>query len=109
MIEKFNNIPKEGKIFIAGFLLFMLLSYMVGAEKRAKKKQQYQRQKAMYNYSSNYIASYNSGRDHYVSPYTRSDGSYVPGHRRTNSDHYKHNNYSSSGNVNPYTGKKGNN
>jgi hypothetical protein len=34
-------------------------------------------------------------------------GTYVQPHARTNPDRSKANNYSSKGNVNPYTGKKG--
>ena len=37
----------------------------------------------------------------------KSTGTYVAPHRRTVSDRTKHNNYSTKGNVNPYTGKKG--
>jgi hypothetical protein len=34
-------------------------------------------------------------------------GAYVPRHRATNPDHTKRNNWSTKGNVNPYTGKPG--
>lgn len=40
----------------------------------------------------------------YYKPSTRS---YVKGHFKTRSDNLKFNNYSSKGNRNPYTGKKG--
>jgi len=43
----------------------------------------------------------------YVNPYTRSDGTYVPGHHRTAPDSNPHNNYSTQGNYNPYTGQTG--
>lgn len=42
-----------------------------------------------------------------VNGYTRSNGTYVAPHYRSNSDSYKFNNYSAKGNVNPYTGKRG--
>lgn len=45
--------------------------------------------------------------DHYVDGYFRSDGTYVQGHRRTNRDDSFWNNYSSYGNINPYTGRRG--
>lgn len=45
--------------------------------------------------------------DHYVAPYLRSDGTFVQGHFRTDRDDSFWNNFSSSGNVNPYTGKVG--
>ncbi len=43
----------------------------------------------------------------YVKGYTRSNGTYVSPHYRSAPDNSRSNNYSSSGNVNPYTGKVG--
>lgn len=43
----------------------------------------------------------------YVRPYVRSDGTYVQGHQRTAPDSNRYNNYSTQGNVNPYTGQAG--
>jgi hypothetical protein len=48
-----------------------------------------------------------SGGSHRVRSYTKKDGTYVPGHRQTNPDGTKINNWSTKGNVNPYTGKPG--
>ncbi len=45
--------------------------------------------------------------DHYVSPHIRSDGTFVQGHMKTDSDDSFWNNWSSSGNLNPYTGRTG--
>jgi len=42
-----------------------------------------------------------------VNGYTRKDGTRVNSYYRSDSDSRKSNNYSSKGNVNPYTGKKG--
>lgn len=42
-----------------------------------------------------------------VQGYTRRDGTYVAPHMRTNPDGNPFNNYSSRGNVNPYTGQMG--
>jgi hypothetical protein len=42
-----------------------------------------------------------------VHGYTRKNGTYVAPHYRSNRDHSKLNNWSSKGNSNPYTGKKG--
>lgn len=42
-----------------------------------------------------------------VRGYTTKTGRYVPSHYRSSPDHSFHNNYSSEGNINPYTGKKG--
>lgn len=46
-------------------------------------------------------------KDVYVKGYTRSDGTYVAPHYRTSPDSTDLNNYSYSGNINPYTGKVG--
>lgn len=43
----------------------------------------------------------------WVDPYNRRDGSYVPGHYRSQQDNTPLNNWSTRGNVNPYTGEKG--
>lgn len=48
-----------------------------------------------------------SSGEHYVSGYTRSNGTYVAGHHQTNPNGTKYDNWSSKGNVNPYTGQPG--
>lgn len=45
--------------------------------------------------------------DTYVNGYTKKNGTYVEPHYKTNQDESKFNNYSTQGNVNPYTGKQG--
>jgi len=47
--------------------------------------------------------------DVYVNPYYRSDGTYVEGHYRSSPDSSVSNNWSYSGNTNPYTGEVGSN
>lgn len=42
-----------------------------------------------------------------VRGYTRKDGTYVQPHHRSNPDGNPRNNWSTQGNVNPYTGKEG--
>jgi hypothetical protein len=44
---------------------------------------------------------------HSVSGYVKKNGTYVAPHRQTDSDSSRVNNWSSKGNFNPYTGKKG--
>lgn len=44
---------------------------------------------------------------HYVRGYVRKNGTYVAPHHQTNPDSTRLNNWSSKGNVNPYTGKPG--
>jgi hypothetical protein len=46
-------------------------------------------------------------RDVYVRPHVRKDGTYVQGHHRSAPDSNPSNNYSTQGNVNPYTGQPG--
>ena len=46
-------------------------------------------------------------QDVYVKGYYRKNGTYVQPHYRTKPDNSFNNNYSSYGNTNPYTGKKG--
>lgn len=45
--------------------------------------------------------------DTYVNGYTRKDGTYVVPHYRSDPDSSPYNNYSTQGNTNPYTGKRG--
>jgi opacity protein-like surface antigen len=45
--------------------------------------------------------------NHYVNSYTRKDGTYVQGHYQTDPNSTKLDNYSTQGNVNPYTGQAG--
>ncbi|KKR06247.1 MAG: hypothetical protein UT34_C0001G0287 [candidate division WS6 bacterium GW2011_GWF2_39_15] len=45
--------------------------------------------------------------DTWVNGYTRKDGTYVQGHRRSDPDGNFYNNWSTKGNVNPYTGEPG--
>src|SRR4030095_5529277 len=47
------------------------------------------------------------GSETRVGGYTRKDGTYVAPHQRTTPDGTKGNNWSTKGNVNPYTGKPG--
>jgi len=45
--------------------------------------------------------------DVWVNPYLRKDGTNVPGHYRSDPDGNPNNNWSTEGNVNPYTLKPG--
>ena len=45
--------------------------------------------------------------DVWVNGYTRKDGTYVQGHWRSSPNSTTLDNYSTKGNINPYTGKKG--
>lgn len=64
---------------------------------------------AQYNYGSSYgTGSYGVNTNStYVSGYTKSNGTYVQGHYRSSRNSTNHDNYSTSGNYNPYTGYTG--
>ena len=51
--------------------------------------------------------SHSKGGDVSVRGHTRKDGTYVKPHMRTAPNSSKQDNYSTKGNVNPYTGKEG--
>jgi hypothetical protein len=60
------------------------------------------------NYSgSGYSQTGSFGKDTTVHGYTRNDGTYVAPYHRTAPDNTKLNNYSTKGNINPYTGQPG--
>lgn len=44
---------------------------------------------------------------HYVSGYVRSDGTYVAPHYQTNPNNTRNDNFSTRGNIDPYTGQAG--
>lgn len=70
---------------------------------------------AQYNYGSTSYGSSSYGTSSYgvnttstyVNGYTKSNGTYVQGHYRSTQNSTNHDNYSSSGNYNPYTGTTG--
>lgn len=70
---------------------------------------------AQYNYGSTSYGSSNYGTSYYgvntnstyVNGYTKSNGTYVQGHYRSSQNSTNHDNYSTSGNYNPYTGSAG--
>jgi hypothetical protein len=51
--------------------------------------------------------SFSAAAQHYVSGYTRANGTYVQPHYQTDPNNTKTDNYSTQGNVNPYTGQQG--
>jgi hypothetical protein len=59
-------------------------------------------------YSSGHSSShsYSSG-SHSIKGYSKSDGTYVAPSHATNPNSSKYDNWSTKGNVNPYTGKEG--
>lgn len=54
-----------------------------------------------------FLLNFNVYSDTYVKGYYRKDGTYVKGHYRSKKDNNPYNNWSTIGNTNPYTGKKG--
>lgn len=57
--------------------------------------------------SKSYSTSKKSSSDVSVKGYTKKDGTYVSSYKRTSPNSSKSDNFSTKGNVNPYTGKKG--
>lgn len=53
------------------------------------------------------VADFALADDYYTRPHVRRDGTYVQGHRSTDPNSHRFDNYSSRGNVNPYTGQTG--
>lgn len=53
------------------------------------------------------LVSTSAWASEWVNGYTRSDGTYVPGHYRSSPNNTKIDNYSTRGNTNPYTGQRG--
>lgn len=70
---------------------------------------------AQYNYGSSSYGSSSYGTSSYgvntnstyVNGYTKYNGTYVQGHYRSSQNSTNHDNYSTSGNYNPYTGSAG--
>lgn len=56
---------------------------------------------------ASFAVSAASAQSVYVKPHVRSDGTYVQGHYRTAPNQTLSDNYSTSPNYNPYTGKRG--
>ena len=54
-----------------------------------------------------FVGSAAFAADHAVRGYTRADGTYVQPHMQTNPNSTTSDNYSTRGNVNPYTGEAG--
>jgi len=59
------------------------------------------------NTNSNYNQSYKAPGEHYTRGYQKQDGTYVRGYHATNPNNTRQDNWSSRGNVNPYTGQAG--
>jgi hypothetical protein len=53
------------------------------------------------------VVTANAQGYHYVRPYSRSNGAFVPGHYQTNPDGNIYNNWSTYPNINPFTGRQG--
>ncbi len=64
---------------------------------------------AQYNYGSSYGTTYYGANTNstYVNGYTKSNGTYVQGHYRSTRNSTNHDNWSTTGNTNMYTGTYG--
>jgi hypothetical protein len=57
--------------------------------------------------SAQYYGTGSNAEDHYVSGYTRNNGTYVSPHYQTNPNNSTSDNYETRGNLNPHTGQWG--
>jgi uncharacterized protein YxeA len=55
------------------------------------------------------FVAYADAQSRYQKGYTKKNGTYVQGHSKTKANKTNRDNYSTKGNSNPYTGKKGSN
>lgn len=96
MIRVGNMAKVFGQLVVFICILILALSISTTSNARSKKSQSY----------NFFPGTYMPGHV-YVREHTKKDGTRVNAHRRTrkNSDFYD--NWSTEGNVNPYTGKKG--
>jgi hypothetical protein len=62
---------------------------------------------SIYGGSSGLYGTGSNPSSHLVNPYTTQSGTYVGGHQQTNPNNTQLDNYSTRGNVNPYTGQIG--
>jgi len=53
------------------------------------------------------VGIFTTANAQWVNGYTKSNGTYVSGYNRSSSNYTKSDNYSTKGNINPYTGKVG--
>ena len=86
------------------FILTIVLALMSIIAANA---QVYPAYSSSYSRNSSYYSGSTSSSVRYQNGYTRSDGTYVQGHYKTNSNSTNHDNFSTSGNVNTYTGTVG--
>lgn len=96
-----NQQYREGimaKSVIAVIVLLLFFAFNVFAGSRG-----YHRSSRSYSSGSHYKSS----GDVHVRGYTKKNGTYVQPHHRTAPNNSRFDNYSTKGNVNPYTGKEG--
>lgn len=84
-------------VFYIICIMILILSLPISSDARRKKSESY----------NFYPGAYIPGHV-YVKPHFKKNGTYVEGHRRTQKNKSKSDNWSTIGNINPYTGKVGN-
>jgi hypothetical protein len=87
-------------------LTLVLAFVIVGAASASAQLYGTQPSGGLYGSGSGYGTGSNPN-SHYVSPYTRNDGTYVAPHYQTNPNNTQMDNYGTRGNLNPYTGQYG--
>lgn len=88
--------PNANK-FVRAILLFLVLFVAVSnVEAKHHKSSSY-----------GYLGTGSNSQDTYVRGYTKKNGTHVNGYWRTKPNETQKDNYSTEGNINPHTGKKG--
>lgn len=85
-----------GRIVVFICVLVLALSISIPLKARGKKSQSYNF------FPGTYIPGHVYVREH-----TKKDGTHVSAHRRTRKNSKFYDNWSTEGNINPYTGKRG--
>jgi hypothetical protein len=98
-------------IILLGILIGFVTNVNAQLKKDGTPDMRYKANKQVYGNSSYSTPSntynYNNTNTTYQSGYYRSNGTYVKGHYKTKSNSTNHDNYSTKGNYNPYTGSNG--
>lgn len=94
------------KQFLILITLFLTLTASAQYKKDGTPDMRYRANKNLYENTSTH-SNTNSSIHYQDGYYKYSNNTYVEGHYKTNSNHTNHDNFSTSGNINPYTGERG--
>jgi hypothetical protein len=98
------------RLILTLLLMISMSSVWAQLKKDGTPDMRYKANKAIYGTPSSYTPSpsyYTAPKVNYQQNYYNSSGTYVEPHYKTNSNNTNLDNYSTSGNINPYTGQSG--